>query len=92
MPALLDGGTVTSPPGGAYTSRSCASSRVPVQPRLPIMIGGSGEKKTLRTVAKYADLWNAMGSIEMMAHKVEVLRGHCDAVGRDINEITSRSA
>ena len=60
---------------------------VPVQPHLPIMIGGSGEKKTLRTVAKYADLWNAMGPVDVMAHKVEVLRGHCDAVGRDIGEI-----
>ena len=51
------------------------------------MIGGSGEKKTLRTVAKYADMWNAMGTLEVMAHKVDVLRGHCDAVGRDIGEI-----
>ena len=51
------------------------------------MIGGSGEKKTLRTVARYADMWNAMGTLEVMAHKIEVLRGHCDAVGRDIAEI-----
>ena len=51
------------------------------------MIGGSGEKKTLRTVARYADMWNAMGSLELMAHKIDVLRGHCDAVGRDIAEI-----
>ena len=51
------------------------------------MIGGSGEKKTLRTVAKYADLWNAMGPVDVMTHKVEVLRGHCEAVGRDISEI-----
>ena len=58
-----------------------------IQQRLPIMIGGSGEKKTLRTVAKYADMWNAMGTLELMTHKVDVLRGHCDAVGRDIGEI-----
>ena len=58
-----------------------------VQPHLPIMIGGSGEKKTLRTVAKYADIWNAMGPVDFMAHKVDVLQGHCDAVGRDIGEI-----
>ena len=51
------------------------------------MIGGSGEKKTLRTVARYADMWNGMGSLERMTHKIEVLRGHCDAVGRDIAEI-----
>jgi alkanesulfonate monooxygenase SsuD/methylene tetrahydromethanopterin reductase-like flavin-dependent oxidoreductase (luciferase family) len=51
------------------------------------MIGGSGEKKTLRTVAKYADLWNAMGPLDLMRHKIEVLRGHCEAVGRDPSEI-----
>jgi alkanesulfonate monooxygenase SsuD/methylene tetrahydromethanopterin reductase-like flavin-dependent oxidoreductase (luciferase family) len=51
------------------------------------MIGGSGEKKTLRTVARYADMWNGMGTLELMAHKIEVLRRHCDAVGRDIGEI-----
>jgi alkanesulfonate monooxygenase SsuD/methylene tetrahydromethanopterin reductase-like flavin-dependent oxidoreductase (luciferase family) len=54
---------------------------------MQIMIGGSGEKKTLRTVAKYADLWNAMGPLELMAHKVDVLKRHCDDVGRDIAEI-----
>jgi alkanesulfonate monooxygenase SsuD/methylene tetrahydromethanopterin reductase-like flavin-dependent oxidoreductase (luciferase family) len=51
------------------------------------MIGGSGEKKTLRTVARYADMWNAMGPLDMIAHKVEVLQAHCDDVGRDIAEI-----
>ena len=51
------------------------------------MIGGSGEKKTLRTVAKYADMWNAMGPLDVMAHKVDVLKRHCDEVGRDIDEI-----
>jgi alkanesulfonate monooxygenase SsuD/methylene tetrahydromethanopterin reductase-like flavin-dependent oxidoreductase (luciferase family) len=51
------------------------------------MIGGSGEKKTLRTVARYADMWNAMGTIDVMKHKIEVLQGHCDAVGRDIADI-----
>jgi alkanesulfonate monooxygenase SsuD/methylene tetrahydromethanopterin reductase-like flavin-dependent oxidoreductase (luciferase family) len=51
------------------------------------MIGGSGEKKTLRTVARYADLWNSNGSLEKMAHKLDVLRRHCDEIGRDIAEI-----
>ena len=46
----------------------------PVQQRLPIMIGGSGEKKTLRTVARYADMWNAMGDAEFLRRKVDVLR------------------
>jgi alkanesulfonate monooxygenase SsuD/methylene tetrahydromethanopterin reductase-like flavin-dependent oxidoreductase (luciferase family) len=51
------------------------------------MIGGAGEKKTLRLVAQYADACNLFGSPEVVAHKIEVLRRHCDAVGRDIGEI-----
>jgi alkanesulfonate monooxygenase SsuD/methylene tetrahydromethanopterin reductase-like flavin-dependent oxidoreductase (luciferase family) len=84
---VFDGGSVTSPPGGHYAFKDLRHSPLPIQKRLPIMIGGSGEKKTLRTVAKYGDMWNAMGTPEFMAHKVEVLRGHCDAVGRDIADI-----
>jgi F420-dependent oxidoreductase-like protein len=56
-------------------------------PRPRIMIGGGGERKTLRLVAQYADLCNLMGSPEEVAHKIDVLRRHCDAVGRDPNEI-----
>jgi len=85
--ALLDGGTVTSAPGSHYAFQELRHLPVPVQDHLPIMIGGSGEKKTLRTVAKYADLWNAMGPVDVMRHKVAVLQQHCDAVGRDISEI-----
>jgi alkanesulfonate monooxygenase SsuD/methylene tetrahydromethanopterin reductase-like flavin-dependent oxidoreductase (luciferase family) len=87
MRAVLDGESVTSEPGGHYQFNDLRHQPRPVQPHLPIMIGGSGEKKTLRTVAKYADMWNAMGTVELMAHKIEVLRGHCEAVGRDISEI-----
>ena len=87
MRTVLDGGSATSPDGAHYAFEDLRHQPLPIQKRLPIMIGGSGEKKTLRTVAKYADMWNAMGPLEVMAHKVEVLRGHCDAVGRDIGEI-----
>jgi F420-dependent oxidoreductase-like protein len=61
----------------------------PVQsPRPPILIGGGGEKKTLRLVAQYADACNLFGSSpEDVRHKLEVLRGHCDAVGRDYDAI-----
>jgi len=85
--ALLDGRTVTSEPGGHYAFDELVHHPTPIQARLPIMIGGSGEKKTLRTVAKYADMWNAMGPIEVMRHKVDVLHEHCAAVGRDPSEI-----
>jgi F420-dependent oxidoreductase-like protein len=56
-------------------------------PRPRIMIGGGGERKTLRLVAQYADLCNFFGGPEEVAHKVDVLRRHCDAVGRDPNDI-----
>ena len=87
MRALLDGETVTSPPDGRYRFRKLRLLPAPVQAHLPIMIGGSGERKTLRSVAKYADQWNAMGSVEKLRHKVEVLREHCEAVGRNFEEI-----
>jgi alkanesulfonate monooxygenase SsuD/methylene tetrahydromethanopterin reductase-like flavin-dependent oxidoreductase (luciferase family) len=87
MRQLLDGKTVTSPPGGHYAFSAAQHHPATVQAHLPIMIGGSGEKKTLRTIARHADMWNGMGSLETMAHKIDVLRGHCDAVGRDIAEI-----
>jgi alkanesulfonate monooxygenase SsuD/methylene tetrahydromethanopterin reductase-like flavin-dependent oxidoreductase (luciferase family) len=87
MRALFDGETVTSPAGGRYRFRDLELEPPPVQAHLPIMIGGSGEKKTLRSVARYADQWNAMGSVEKLRHKVEVLRDHCEAVGRNPAEI-----
>jgi alkanesulfonate monooxygenase SsuD/methylene tetrahydromethanopterin reductase-like flavin-dependent oxidoreductase (luciferase family) len=87
MRALLDGEAVTSPPDGRYRFSQLRMLPGPVQVHLPIMIGGSGEKKTLRSVAKYADMWNAMGSVEKLRHKVSVLRVHCEAVGRDFDQI-----
>ena len=47
------------------------------------MIGGGGERKTLRIVAEHADLWNVFGTPETVAHKDAVLRGHCEDLGRD---------
>ena len=57
------------------------------RPRVPIMVGGGGEKKTLRLVAQYADACNVFGSPEAIARKYEILRQHCLAVGRDPDEI-----
>jgi alkanesulfonate monooxygenase SsuD/methylene tetrahydromethanopterin reductase-like flavin-dependent oxidoreductase (luciferase family) len=85
--AVLDGKEVTSAPGGHYSFDHLRHSPPPIQPRLPIMIGGSGEKKTLRTVARYADMWNAMGPVDVMRHKIEVLGQHCADVGRDPADI-----
>ena len=54
---------------------------------MPLMIGGGGEKKTLRTVARYAQGWNIGGTYETLARKVRILEDHCSAVGRDPLEI-----
>jgi alkanesulfonate monooxygenase SsuD/methylene tetrahydromethanopterin reductase-like flavin-dependent oxidoreductase (luciferase family) len=87
MRDLLDGKEATSPAGGHYSFDHLRHQPLPLQKRLPIMIGGSGEKKTLRSVAKYADMWNAMGPVEVMRHKIDVLRQHCADVGRNADEI-----
>jgi F420-dependent oxidoreductase-like protein len=57
------------------------------RPRVPIMIGGGGELKTLRLAAQYADASNVFGGPTQIAHKYEVLRAHCEAVGRSFDEI-----
>jgi F420-dependent oxidoreductase-like protein len=56
--------------------------------RPPILIGGDGEKKTLRLVAQYADIWNSTTTeVDELEHKIDVLNRHCAAVGRDPGEI-----
>lgn len=58
------------------------------QPHPPILIGGAGEQKTLRLVAKYADACNIFGAgVDFVAHKLDVLRGHCEREGRDYDAI-----
>lgn len=59
----------------------------PAQERLPLLIGGGGEKRTMRIAARYADEWNAWTTPEVLAHKVGVLRGHAEDLGRDPSEI-----
>ena len=60
----------------------------PVRGRIPILIGGSGERRTLRLVARYADACNLFGDLDTIRHKLDVLEGHCADVGRDPAEIT----
>ena len=57
------------------------------RPRVPIMIGGGGEQKTLRLVAQYADATNVFGGPDMLRRKYAILREHCEAVGRPFDEI-----
>jgi probable F420-dependent oxidoreductase len=54
---------------------------------IPVLIGGGGEKKTLRLVAKHADIWHAFADPATLAHKTRILEGHCADVGRDPAEI-----
>jgi F420-dependent oxidoreductase-like protein len=63
------------------------------RPHPPILVGGAGERKTLRLVARYADACNlfAFGDNEVLRHKLDVLRGHCEAVGRPYEDIEKTS-
>jgi F420-dependent oxidoreductase-like protein len=69
--------------GRFYQTQDAYNVPRPLQSRVPILIGGGGERRTLRLVAEHADLCNVIGDPETGAHKLEVLRGHCEAVGRD---------
>lgn len=80
---MLDGRTVTSPSGGRYAFSGLRFLPPTVQPRLPVMIGGSGPRKTLPVVARHADMWNAFGSPEELHERDLTLRSLCAEVGRD---------
>jgi F420-dependent oxidoreductase-like protein len=60
----------------------------PIRGRIPILVGGGGEKRTLRLVAQYADACNLFGDPQQVRHKLDVLERHCADVGRDPAEIT----
>ena len=78
---------------GSYDGRHFHASRLLnapqsiSRPRVPIMVGGCGEKKTLRLVAQYADACNVFGTPEAISRKYSILDAHCAAVGRDPSEI-----
>ncbi|HZQ57366.1 MAG TPA: TIGR03560 family F420-dependent LLM class oxidoreductase [Acidimicrobiales bacterium] len=69
--------------GRHYRLEQATCEPKPVQAHLPVLIGGRGERRTLRTVARYADRWNGSGSVEMLSASADVLRRHCDDAGRD---------
>jgi len=75
--------------GKHFTVNHAYNDPMPLQrPRPPIMIGGSGEKATLRIVAQYADFCNVGGDPQIVAHKYELLRQHCERAGRPFEAIT----
>ncbi|MBF8290297.1 MAG: class flavin-dependent oxidoreductase [Chloroflexi bacterium] len=83
---LLDGETVTHD-GRFYHLRDAVCAPRPVQDRLPILVGGSGRTKTLRTVARYADLWNAYGEPGRIAEVSGWLQERCEEAGRPFEAI-----
>ncbi|MCZ6887219.1 MAG: LLM class F420-dependent oxidoreductase [Gammaproteobacteria bacterium] len=77
--------------GRFYQLKEASLEPKPVQRPLPLMIGGGGEKVTLKIAAKYADEWNVWGTVETLKHKMAILDDHCANVGRDPSTI-QRSA
>jgi len=77
--------------GSHYQLEAASLEPKPIQNPLPLLIGGGGEKVTLRITAKWADEWNVWGEVDTLRHKMSVLDRHCADVGRDPAEI-QRSA
>jgi alkanesulfonate monooxygenase SsuD/methylene tetrahydromethanopterin reductase-like flavin-dependent oxidoreductase (luciferase family) len=86
MRGMLDGAEPTAT-GGRYTTQAVMNLPPPVQHHVPILIGGSGPRVTLRLVAEYADACNLGGSAANVAEKEALLVGHCRAIGRDERQI-----
>jgi alkanesulfonate monooxygenase SsuD/methylene tetrahydromethanopterin reductase-like flavin-dependent oxidoreductase (luciferase family) len=84
---LLDGERIAEHHGRFYTMHDALCAPPPIQPRLPILIGGSGPQKTLRTTARYADAWNSGGTVEELRERDATLRERCAEVGRNPDEI-----
>lgn len=77
----------TSFEGRYYKMARALNEPRPIQGEMPILIGGGGETRTLRTTAMYADLWHGFGSPQDVQHKTQVLRAHCAEVRRDPSEV-----
>jgi F420-dependent oxidoreductase-like protein len=83
----LLGGERATFSGNYYQLDDAPNEPKPAQSPLPLLIGGGGEKRTMRIAAKYADEWNVWGTPEILAQKGQVLEKHCADLGRDPKEI-----
>jgi F420-dependent oxidoreductase-like protein len=81
-------GSSASYSGKHFSVDGAINNPQPLRGDIPIMIGGSGERKTLRMVAQYADACNFFGDVEQVKHLLGVLERHCETLGRDPAEIT----
>jgi F420-dependent oxidoreductase-like protein len=86
MRRLLDGEQV-SHDGRFYQFKDALAEPRPIQAHLPILVGGSGPQKTMRTVARHADGWNTSGDVETVKARLDTLAERCAEAGRDIGEI-----
>ena len=86
MRRLLDGERFDHD-GPAYTFRDALCEPRPIQPHLPILIGGSGRRRTLRTVTERADGWNTAGTLEEVGEALAALKAHAADVGRDLSTL-----
>lgn len=73
--------------GRHYAIADALCEPKPIQKRLPLLIGGGGERVTLRVTARDADIWHGFGPPDVIAGKIELLKRHCEEVGRDFAEI-----
>jgi F420-dependent oxidoreductase-like protein len=73
--------------GASYRITDAPCDPKPVQAHLPLLVGGSGEKRTMRIAARYADEWNAWGTAEDFRRRTPIFADHCNAVGRDPGSI-----
>jgi F420-dependent oxidoreductase-like protein len=80
-------GEQPSASGPHYATRAVRNDPPPLQAHLPLLVGGGGERVTLRLVARYADACNVGGGVETVRRKERILRQHCEEVGRDEREI-----
>lgn len=84
--SLLDNERTTYA-GKHYTITDAVCEPKAIQKHLPLLIGGGGEQVTLRITARYADIWHGFGTPDVIAHKIGILKRHCEEVGRDYAEI-----
>lgn len=90
MRGMLHGERPTAS-GPRYTARAVRNDPPPIQKRLPLLVGGAGEKVTLKLVARYADANNVGGGLERVRQKEAILLQHCETVGRNPAEIERTS-
>jgi alkanesulfonate monooxygenase SsuD/methylene tetrahydromethanopterin reductase-like flavin-dependent oxidoreductase (luciferase family) len=74
--------------GQHYRLTDAVAAPKPIQPHLPLLIGGGGERRTMRIAARHADIWNTFGSPASMKRKIAILHRYCTETGREASSVT----